>query len=204
MATTPVAFIAPPGLTLTGFLFTPDSDTLVNTGGDSATEESNRTGFYMMSVTEAAEGIHILFIKDSSSNLIATYFADMVDSTVQVTAKEYAIVDGIMDVYHADIDVAFNDGAATPKDEYTISWFKNGVPITSGITVPTVQVVQQSNAADLVASSTPTQVGSTGVYKHTETANRMAAGSAYIVVVTATIDGATRTWRENEGRDNVV
>ena len=203
MAITPVLYESPQGTSPTLYLFALGSDTVANTGGDAGTEQTNRTGFFLSDVTEALVGTYLAIAKIGTTTVWSGY-AEMVDTIDQVVCKDYSIVDGTSDVYHADIDVVFNDGAATPEDEYTISWFKNGIPITSGITVPTIQVVQQSNAADLVASSTPTQIGAIGVYKHTETTNRMSAGSAYIAVVTATIDGATRTWRENEGRDNVV
>jgi hypothetical protein len=48
-----------------------------------------------------------------------------------------------------------------------------------------------------------TEVGSTGVQKYNEASNKQTAGEAVIVVVTATIDAATRTWELSLGRDSV-
>jgi hypothetical protein len=107
------------------------------------------------------------------------------------------------DLYHADIQYTV-DGANT-QDEYTLSWMKNGVRQTSGITVPTIQVVKRATGTDLIASTTPTQIGTTGSYKHDATgAARLTAGEAVLVVVTATIDGSTRSFSKLIGRDSTV
>lgn len=100
-------------------------------------------------------------------------------------------------VYDADIDFRKD----TSADEYTVCWFRDGVPVTSGITSPTIQVVKRSDGTDLVASTAMTEIGSTGAYRYNESSNRQDSGEAYIVVVTATIDGATRTARLSRGRD---
>ena len=99
-------------------------------------------------------------------------------------------------IYDADIDFR-RDGTT---DEYTVCWFRDGRPVTSGITVPTIQVVKRADGLDLVASTTMTQIGSTGAYKY-DSATQMDDGESSIVVVTATIDGATRTHRLVRGRD---
>lgn len=201
MATTPVFFIATSGMTLTAELYPDGSDTIANGSGDSASEEPNRKGLYSFDVTEALTGLHSVHIK-SGSTVIAVYYAEMLDTTDEVTCKDQAIATITSDdVYHADIDVTYNDNDG--EDEYFITWFKNGIPVTSGITVPTIQVVKV-NAADLIASTTPTQIGSTGVYRHNENTNRVVAGDSYTVVVTATIDGSTRTFKENIGRDSTT
>jgi len=49
-----------------------------------------------------------------------------------------------------------------------------------------------------------TAVGSTGAYQYAETANRIVDGAAYMVLVTATIAEATRTWPHFIGRDSVA
>ncbi len=77
------------------------------------------------------------------------------------------------------------------------------MPVTSGITTPTIQVIK-FNAVDLIASTTPTQIGSSGVYRHNENTDRLVAGDSYTVVVTAVIESATRTFKENVGRDSTL
>lgn len=99
-------------------------------------------------------------------------------------------------VYDADIDFR-RDGAG---DEYTVCWFRDGVPVTSGITSAQIQVVKRADGTDLIAATNMTEIGSTGAYKY-NASTLQTAGESYVVVVTATIDGATRTARLVRGRD---
>jgi hypothetical protein len=103
------------------------------------------------------------------------------------------------DVYTAKLWLQIDD--ANTYDRYTVAWFKNGVPVTSGITNPAIQVVQRSDGNDLVGSTSMTQIGSTGRYKYDENSNRISSGAGYLVLVSATIDGSTRNWCEIVGRD---
>lgn len=102
-------------------------------------------------------------------------------------------------VYDADID--FRRDGTNSRDEYTVSWFKNGLPITSGITGAQIQVVKRADGTDLIAATNMTEIGSTGAYRYNEATNRMTDGEASVIVVTATVDGATRTARLVRGRD---
>jgi|GEM_PF-5259256 len=104
------------------------------------------------------------------------------------------------DVYHADIDLSIDE--ANTQDEYTASWFKNGVRITSGITAPKIQVVKRVDGADLIAQDTMTEVGSTGSYKFDEDTDRITAGEAVVVLVTATIGGSSREFARVASRDS--
>ena len=104
------------------------------------------------------------------------------------------------DVYHADIELTIDQ--ANTRDEYTATWFKNGQRVTSGVTVPTIQVIRRSDGLDLVASTAMTQIGTTGSYKHDETSNRTTAGEAVLVIVSATIDASTRTFAKVASRDS--
>jgi hypothetical protein len=103
-----------------------------------------------------------------------------------------------VDVYHADIQ--FTKDSTT--DQYTVTWFKNGVRITSGITSPTLQVVNRADGTNLIAASAMTQIGSTGSYKLDSTGSRQTIGVAYPVIAAATIDGATRSFSWILGRDS--
>ena len=104
-------------------------------------------------------------------------------------------------IYVAQID--FSDDEANTQDEYSVQWFKNGAPITSGVTSPTIQVIKRADGTDLVASVAMSEIGSTGAYKYDATAeaNRITDGEAVVVQVQATIDGSTRTWRKLVSRD---
>lgn len=102
-----------------------------------------------------------------------------------------------LDVYHADIQ--FNKNSTT--DQYTVTWFKNGIRITSGITSPTLQVVNRSDGTDLIAATSMTQIASTGMYKLDTTSSRQTVGVAYPVIAAATIDGSSRSFSWILGRD---
>jgi hypothetical protein len=136
----------------------------------------------------------------------AAYFDPAADTVANVTTvgsvttKTGYSLASAYDLYSVDINLTVDE--ANTQDEWTICWKKNGIDVTSGITVPTLQVVKRSDGTDLVASHTPTQVGSTGVYKSDQDTNRVTAGEAVVAVVTATIDGSSRTWRKLLGRDS--
>src|ERR1051326_8567338 len=104
-----------------------------------------------------------------------------------------------MDSYTAKIWVIKE---STTTDHYVVRWFKNGVPITSGITSPTIQVIKASDGTDLIASTALTEIGSTHRFKRDESTNKMSGGQAYFAVVSGTIDGPTRTYEQQVGRDS--
>ncbi len=116
-----------------------------------------------------------------------------------VPGSAMALVDA-EDVYHADIQLTIDE--ANPQDEYTVIWHKNGVAITSGITVPKIQVVKRADGTDLIANTAMTEIGATETFKYDSPAARVTAGEAVVAVATATIDAATRTWKRVLGRDS--
>lgn len=93
------------------------------------------------------------------------------------------------DAYWAAIN--FNRDAT--NDEYSVTWMKN-LSAASSITLPTIQVRKRSDGTDLIASTAMSAVGATDDLKFTETTDRIVDGEAYKIIVTATIDGSTRTW----------
>lgn len=105
-----------------------------------------------------------------------------------------------MDAYHAKVWVVKE---STTADHYAVVFFKNGQPVTTGITSPTIQVIKASDGTDLIASGALTEVGSLGIYKKDESTNKMAGGAIYFAKVQATIDGSTRQWLQQIGRDSV-
>lgn len=105
-----------------------------------------------------------------------------------------------MDAYHAKVWVVKESTAA---DHYAVVFFKNGQPVTSGITSPTIQVIKASDGSDLIASGALTEVGSLGIYRKDESTNKITGGAIYFAKVQATIDGSTRQWLQQIGRDSV-
>lgn len=105
-----------------------------------------------------------------------------------------------MDAYHAKVWVV-REGATT--DHYAVVFFKNGQPVTTGITSPAIQVIKASDGTDLIASTSLTEVGALGIYKKDESTNKLTGGAIYFAKVQATIDGSTRQWLQQIGRDSV-
>ena len=124
------------------------------------------------------------------------------DTDVDVTAYLYEVPHGeIVDIYHAVIDLTIDD--ANSQDEYTVVWFKNGVRLAAGITLPKIQGVKRADGTDLVAETAMTAIGSSGGVKYdATTTKRTTEGEAVVVIVKATIDGAVRTFSEVVGRDS--
>lgn len=119
---------------------------------------------------------------------------DTVDGVVDAIKLK---TDTITDIYTAQIE--FAKDTANTRDEYNVTWLKNGIPQTSGITSPTIQVVKR-DATNLVASTAMTNSGS-GVLIYNEATNRTTAGESYKVITVATIDAASRTFTKWIGRD---
>jgi hypothetical protein len=105
-----------------------------------------------------------------------------------------------LDVYSARID--FRRDAANSRDEYTVGFAKNGVPITSGVTSPTLTVTNRSGTV-LISAAALTEIGTTEVfcYNTTSAGQRQTMGDSCIVAVAATIDGSSRSFRTIDGRD---
>ena len=130
----------------------------------------------------------------------ATFAAGAINATaIAADAITDAKVSTDMDAYHAKVWVVKE---STTTDHYAVGFFKNGQPVTSGITSPTIQVIKASDGTDLIASGALTQIGSLGIYKKDESTNKMTAGQIYFAKVEATIDSATRTWYQQVGRDS--
>lgn len=121
-------------------------------------------------------------------------------TTNALTNTSIASVDAITNTYQAKVEFVDDDTGTT--DRYVVSWFKNGEPVTAGVTVATLQVIK-TDGSDLIASSAMTLVAGTSNYYYSATgAERMVSGSSYIAVASATIDSAVRTWRQPVGVDS--
>lgn len=105
-----------------------------------------------------------------------------------------------LDVYQAKVTLL--DDNSGSYDRYAVVWFKNGAPVTTGITDAKIQIIKATDGTDLVAEASMTQIASTGLYRYSEGSNRVVDGASYIAKATATIDAATRTWYQPVGRDS--
>jgi hypothetical protein len=101
-------------------------------------------------------------------------------------------------VYHASIDMN-KDGAA---DEYTVVWFRSGVPVLTGITSPTLTVSKHTDGSIIINGVAMTN--NIGILKYDTTASgeKQVVGEGYFIKANATIDGYARTFGMNISRDN--
>lgn len=147
----------------------------------------------------AADAITAAKVADGTIDA-ATFAAGAINAAaIADGAIDDAAVAADMDSYTAKIWV-IKEGTTT--DHYAVRWFKNNVPITSGITSPTIQVIKGSDGTDLIASTALTEIGTTHRFKRDESTNKLTAGAIYFAVVSATIDSATRTFEQQIGRDS--
>lgn len=134
------------------------------------------------------------FIIETFGHASAMFVVDFTDATAFGLSS-------LADIYYADIQFTRDEANAT--DEYTVSWYLNGVRVTSGITSPTLRAIKRADGSDLFAAAAMTQIGSTGHYKLDKTTtSRLTVGEAVILEAVATINSASRTWTRNTGRDS--
>lgn len=137
-------------------------------------------GMYMLRIHDTNDGNNVIgadtiYIKDGSESAI-----------------------GDVDVYHADIQFI----RAPNADQYTVTWFKNSIQLTAGITSVSLQVIKRSDGSNLVANSGMLPIGSSGSYKlDIANPNRQLEGESYIVVSSLVVGAATRKFSWILGRD---
>ena len=176
------------------------SDTEVTGSPYTATEETNRHATYGISVTQSHTGVHRVKAYTGAA-FLGEGFVDLDDTATEHNVSVGALVDAQGDVYHAEAQM-LRDQSNT-QDEYTVTWFKNGVRQSSGITSPEIQVVKRVDGTDLIAAATAmTQIGSTGSYKYDEATNRVTVGESAVAIFKATIDDVVREFSCIVGRDS--
>jgi hypothetical protein len=166
MATTPVEFSAPPGLTLDLELYPYGSDTIANgAGGDAATEHTNRDGIYSANVTETISGWHTAHVYDGSNNLIAVGNVYMEDDTAIKRVHDAA--DRILPVEDGAIPAVHTDASG-------------GLPVIGGsnpVPANTIQVegTDATNYFDTVVTAVAVAVWAAGTRTLTAATNITAA-----------------------------
>ena len=90
MATQTVEFSAAPGQTVTAKLFSPGSDTVVQTAS-SVTAATNRDGVYSATFTDAAAGVYRLIATNAGGTLLAQWWVDLTLTTATFQAYEVPI-----------------------------------------------------------------------------------------------------------------
>ena len=90
MATQTVEFSAPSGQIITAKLFSPGSDTVVQTAS-SVTGATNRAGVYSATFTDAAAGVYRLIATDAGGTLLAQWWVDLTLATATFQAYEMPV-----------------------------------------------------------------------------------------------------------------
>lgn len=123
-------------------------------------------------------------------------------ATIAADAIDADALSADLDSYGARVEIIDDD--AEGADRYCVTWLQNMALLTEGVTAPKLRVIALADGTDLVAETALDAVDDTGAYQYVETANRIVDGAAYLVLVTATIAAATRTWPHFIGRDSVA
>lgn len=194
-----VAGTSTPVFDFGGALNSSDVNFRAYSGGIEIENMGAGTGSYNMSLEGWGQLIINANCSATSTIAIRGHFDVTDNASGAVTLSEASRYDSVS-YYGAKVEFVNDEGAST--DRYTVTFYVNGEPTTTGITSPTIQVIKSSDGTDLVASTALTQVASLGIYKRAETTNRQVAGATYRALITATIGGASRTWYEPFGRDS--
>lgn len=195
------------GLTLTVQLYPYGSDTIANTGGDTLTEQTNRKGIYQATVTESISGWHTAHVFESGS-CIAVHDVYLTNTATthrceSAPIRAYQATDGTKlgsgeSLYSADIRFTRDQDDTT--DRYAVRWFKNGTRVTA-LTSQAITVTKHDGTV-LISGASMTNVSS-GLLVYAATGGeRIAVGDQGEVLVSATIDGATRYWSKWVSRDS--
>lgn len=152
-------------------------------------------------VTDIRNRLPAALVSGRMDSSVGAMVADVLTAAaIAAGAIDAAALAADMDGYTGKLWVIDDNNGTT--DRYIMIWFKNGAPVTSGITVPTLQVVKASDGTDLIASGAMTEIGALGLYKKDEATNRIVSGASYIAKATATIGGSSRIWYQPLGRDS--
>ncbi len=190
-------------------LMVDDTDHITGKTGLTLTIEASKNGASFGSisptVTELTHGWYNLALTTSHTDTLGALCLNITSTGADPVDERYEVVASLPgtladDLYHADICVTRQ---STTRDEYSVTWFKNGVRVPSGITSPTIQIVKRADGTDLVASTAMTQIGTTGSYKYDASGGEQATlGEANIAIVGATIDGSARSFSRLISRDS--
>ena len=103
MATQTVEFSAPPEQTITAKLFSPGSDTVVQTAS-SVDEATNRAGVYSATFADAAAGVYRLIATDAGGTPLAQWWVDLTLTTD--TFQSYEVPVSVMQSGLSTLDAA--------------------------------------------------------------------------------------------------
>lgn len=172
--------------------------------GSSAFEahvDANIAAYKVAAAEMGTSGDYLLTVPNTGESRLHWVAYDIADAGSALAIGDAKIAAGLWaePLYHAAID--FTRDNSNARDEYTVRWYRNGLPLSSGVTAPQLTVKKRADGLDLVAATDLDPIGATGALKLDVTAYRLPVGEAAEAIATATIDGLTRTFGRLIGRD---
>ncbi len=122
------------------------------------------------------------------------------DLNAMIGVPDTAGVTAYRNMYFVRDYKCLKDDAAS-RDEYGATWAKDDGTLATGVTTPTIQVVNADTQVDLIAETSMTDAGSNRFIYNATGDERMTAGQRYLVIFRATIDSSQREDVFWEGRD---
>ena len=110
-------------------------------------------------------------------------------------------VDPITDSFYANIKLTKD--STTPRDEYTVNWFRNASTLPSGAVTNAYLSIYNTSDSSALFSNQKIDYGSIrhGTLRYNETTNLAVSGEPYLAMASGTIAGAVRTWSNLVGLD---
>jgi hypothetical protein len=125
-------------------------------------------------------------------------------TAVNLRANGVALLGDWVDAVH-QMQIQLIDHNVGSVDRYTAVFFRDTEPMTTGITgTPTIQVIDASDGSNRIPATAMTEIPTgSGRWRYDAvTTQRVISGTHYIAVVSATLDGLTKTWHRGIGRDS--
>jgi hypothetical protein len=147
--------------------------------------------------------VHHLYSIAAASTACRRSASQRSNGTKSTVATRYRVVTDAatatdLDVYQAKIKLVDDDAGTT--DRWIVVWHKNGNPVEADITSPLISLVSAAGTS-VIAETAMTEIGTTEIYQYGATGGaRIVDGTAYVVTVKATIDGAVRTAKQPIGQ----
>jgi hypothetical protein len=159
MASTIVEFDFAPGATVNIELYAANSDTIVNgAGGDSGTEETNRGGTYLATVTQALTGWYKAYATVSSTTMPIGW-VKMVDDTGTYTIGRIGQPDGVslaadLSQIKADLPSAITKNTALANFPFMMVLASDDITPAPGLTVAATRSIDGGAFASCANSVT--------------------------------------------------
>ena len=133
----------------------------------------------------------------------SVYYPLTVDWHERVGSFGSGLHEQLRHLYYADIKLTKD--AANTRDEYSVSWFRDGLVLTSGaVSVPRISAYDNITGTVLFQnqelSSTATNDGGSHYIENTTLA---VSGQPYLVRVSGIIDNSMRQWKKIVGIDSL-